>query len=106
MKEKIKTKLKKDDTVKVLSGKERGKTGRILKIDTVKGRVLVQGLNLVKKAVRKKSQQDKGGIIEIEAPIHISNVSLVTKSGQTTRIGYKFEDGKKVRIARKTGEEI
>lgn len=106
MKEKIKTKLKKDDTVKVLSGKERGKTGRILKIDTVKGRVLVQGLNLVKKAVRKKSQQDKGGIIEIEAPIHISNVSLVTKSGQKTRIGYKFEDGKKVRIARKTGEEI
>ena len=66
----------------------------------------MQGLNLVKKAVRKKSQQDKGGIIEIEAPIHISNVSLVTKSGQTTRIGYKFEDGKKVRIARKTGEEI
>lgn len=106
MKEKIKTKLKKDDTVKVLSGKEKGKTGRILKIDTVNGRVLVQGLNLVKKAVRKKSQQDKGGIIEIEAPIHISNVSLVTKSGQTTRIGYKFEDGKKVRIARKTGEEI
>ncbi|RKX92387.1 MAG: 50S ribosomal protein L24 [Spirochaetes bacterium] len=106
MKEKIKTKLKKDDTVKVLSGKERGKTGRILKIDTVKGKVLVQGLNLVKKAVRKKSQQDKGGIIEIEAPIHISNVSLVTKSGQKTRIGYKFEDGKKVRIARKTGEEI
>lgn len=106
MKEKIKTKLKKDDTVKVLSGKEKGKTGRILKIDTVNGRVLVQGLNLVKKAVRKKSQQDKGGIIEIEAPIHISNVSLVTKTGQTTRIGYKFEDGKKVRIARKTGEEI
>ncbi len=106
MKEKIKTKLKKDDTVKVLSGKEKGKTGRILKIDTVNGRVLVQGLNLVKKAVRKKSQQDKGGIIEIEAPIHISNVALVTKSGQTTRIGYKFEDGKKVRIARKTGEEI
>ncbi len=106
MKKKIKTKLKKDDTVKVLSGREKGKTGRILKIDTVNGRVLVQGLNLVKKAVRKKSQQDKGGIIEIEAPIHISNVSLVTKSGQTTRIGYKFEDGKKIRIARKTGEEI
>ncbi len=106
MKEKIKTKLKKDDTVKVLTGKEKGKTGRILKIDAANGRVLVQGLNLVKKAVRRKSQQDKGGIIEIEAPIHISNVSLVTKSGQTTRIGYKFEDGKKVRIARKTGEVI
>ena len=106
MKEKIKTKLKKDDTVKVLTGKEKGKTGRILRVDRENGRVLVHGLNLVKKAVRKKSQQDKGGIIEIEAPIHISNVSLVTKSGQTTRIGYKFEDGKKVRIARKTGEVI
>ena len=106
MKEKIKTKLKKDDTVKVLTGKEKGKTGRILKIDAANGRVLVQGLNLVKKAVRRKSQQDKGGIIEIEAPIHISNVSLVTKGGQTTRIGYKIEDGKKVRIARKTGEVI
>ncbi len=106
MKKKIKTKLKKDDTVKVLTGKERGKTGRILKIDAENGRVLVQGLNLVKKAVRRKSQQDKGGIIEIEAPIHISNVALVTKNGQTTKIGYKFEDGKKVRIARKTGEVI
>jgi len=106
MKKKIKTKLKKDDTVKVLTGKERGKTGRILKIDAENGRVLVQGLNLVKKAVRRKSQQDKGGIIEIEAPIHISNVALVAKNGQTTKIGYKFEDGKKVRIARKTGEVI
>ncbi len=106
MKEKIKTRLKKDDTVKVLTGKEKGKTGRILRVDRVNGRVLVHGLNLVKKAVRKKSQQDKGGIIEIEAPIHISNVALVTKNGQVTKVGYKFQDGKKVRIARKTGEVI
>ena len=106
MKKKIKTRLKKDDTVKVLTGKEKGKTGRILSVDSEKGRVLIHGLNLVKKAVRKKSQQDKGGIIEIEAPVHISNVALITKSGQISKVGYKFEDGKKVRIARKTGEVI
>ncbi len=106
MKKKIKTKLKKDDTVKVLTGKEKGKTGRILSVDSEKDRVFIHGLNLVKKAVRKKSQQDKGGIIEIEAPVHISNVAFVTKNGQISKIGYKFQDGKKVRIARKTGEVI
>jgi len=106
MKKKIKTKLKKDDTVKVLTGKEKGKTGRILSIDSVNGRVLVHGLNLVKKAVKKKSQQDKGGIIEIEAPLDISNVVYLTKNAQASKIGYKFRDGKKIRIARKTGEEI
>ncbi len=106
MKEKMKTKIKKDDTVKVLTGKEKGKTGRILKVDRVAGRVIVQGLNMVKKAAKKKSQQDKGGIIEIEAPLHISNVAMTTKGGQVTRLGYKFENGKKIRIARKTGEVL
>jgi len=106
MKEKMKTRIKRDDTVKVLTGKEKGKTGRVLKVDRVGGRVIVQGLNMVKKAAKKKSQQDKGGIIEIEAPLHISNVATTTKSGQVTRIGYKFENGKKIRIARKTGEVL
>ena len=106
MKEKMKTRIKKDDTVKVLTGKNSGKTGRVLKVDRVTGNVIVQGLNMVKKAVKKKSQQDKGGIIEIEAPIHISNVAVTTKGGQVTKIGYKFENGKKVRFARKTGEVL
>ena len=106
MKKKIKTKLKKDDTVKVLTGKEKGKTGRILNVDTDSERVFVHGLNLVKKAVRKKNQQDKGGIIEIEAPLHVSNVALLAKNGQVSKIGYKFQDGKKIRIAKKTGDEI
>ena len=106
MKEKMKTRIRKDDTVKVLTGKEKGKTGRVLKIDRVSGRIIVQGLNMVKKAAKKKSQQDKGGIIEIEAPLHISNVAVTTKSGQVTKIGYKFENGKKVRFARKTGEVL
>ena len=106
MKEKMKTRIKKDDTVKVLTGKEKGKTGRVLKVDRISGRIIIQGLNMVKKAAKKKSQQDKGGIIEIEAPIHISNVALTTKGGQVTKIGYKFENGKKVRFARKNGEVL
>lgn len=106
MKKKMKTRIRKDDTVKVLTGREKGKTGRVLKVDRIGGRVIVQGLNMVKKATKKKSQQDKGGIIEIEAPIHISNVAMTTKSGQVTKIGYKIENGKKTRIARKTGEVL
>lgn len=102
----VKTKLEKNDTVKILAGKDRGKTGKILSIDRKNGRVYVQGLNMVKKAVRQKSQQEKGGIVEVEAPLSISNVAVVTKGGQVTRIGYKFEKGKKIRIAKKTGEEL
>lgn len=101
-----KIKLKKNDTVKIIAGKDRGKTGKILKIDRKNDRVIVQGLNIVKKAAKKKNQQDKGGIIEIEAPLHISNVALVTKDGSTSRIGFEFRDGKKVRIAKKTGEVL
>jgi large subunit ribosomal protein L24 len=101
-----KTRIKKNDTVKVITGKDKGKTGKVLKIDAEKGRVIVQGVNMVKKAMKKRSQQDKGGIIEIEAPLHISNVALVTKDGSTSRIGYKFVDDKKVRFAKKTGEVL
>ncbi|MCK4542344.1 MAG: 50S ribosomal protein L24 [Spirochaetales bacterium] len=99
-------KLKKEDTVMVIAGKDKGKTGKILKIDHVKGRVIVQGLNMVKKAVKPKSQNDKGGIIEVEAALEASNVMILTKKGEPARIGYKIEGGKKVRIARKTGEEL
>ncbi len=99
--------LKKNDNVKVLAGKDKGKTGRIVKVDPISERVVVQGVNMVKKTMRKKSQQDQGGIKEIEAAIHISNVALVTKSGETTRVGYRVEaDGSKVRVAKKTGEVI
>jgi large subunit ribosomal protein L24 len=100
------TRIKKNDTVKVVAGKDKGKTGKVVKIDRTAGRVVVQGVNMVKKAMKKRSQQDKGGIIEIEAPLHISNVAIVTKDGSTSRIGYKFEDGKKVRFAKKTGEVL
>lgn len=105
-KNKVNTKLKRDDTVKILTGKDKGKTGKILRIDRNRGRVYIQGLNMVKKAVRPKSQQEKGGIIEIEAAVALSNVAAVTKNGEATRIGYKIENGKKIRIAKKTGEEL
>ncbi|WP_020612041.1 50S ribosomal protein L24 [Sediminispirochaeta bajacaliforniensis] len=102
----MRTKLKRDDTVKVLTGKEKGKTGKILRIDHAKNRAIVQGLNMVKKAVRPKSQQDKGGIIEVEAPIELSNLAFVGKGGQTTRLGYRFEGGKKIRYAKKSGDAV
>ena len=100
-------KLKKNDTVVIIAGKDKGKTGKIVKIDHKRERVIVQGANMVKKAMRKTNAQDKGGIMEIEAPIHVSNLMYLTSKGEATRIGYKFdENGNKVRFAKKTGEEI
>ncbi|AEC02903.1 50S ribosomal protein L24 [Parasphaerochaeta coccoides] len=99
--------LKKDDTVKILVGKDKGKTGKIVKVDVKSERVIVQGANMVKKTMKKRNAQDKGGIVEIEAPIHVSNVAYLTKDGTTSRIGYKFDEkGKKVRFAKKTGEVL
>lgn len=100
------TKLKKDDTVKVISGKERGKQGKIVKVDLSKGRAIVQGLNMVKKAMRKKSQNDRGGIIELEAPIRLCNMMIVCKKCGPTRIGYKIEGDAKKRVCRKCGEAL
>lgn len=102
----VKTKLKKDDLVKIISGKDRGKTGRILSIDHTNGRVVVEGANLVKKTKRKRSEQDQGGIIEIEAPLNISNVMAVVKGGKVTRLGLSGTGLKKKRVAKKTGEEL
>lgn len=97
--------LKKDDTVKIIAGKDKGRTGKIVKVDPVKERVIVQGANMVKKTMKKQNAQDKGGIVEVEAPIHVSNVALVSK-GSVSKIGYKMENGKKVRYAKKTGEVL
>ncbi len=97
--------LKKDDTVKIIAGKDKGLTGKIIKVDPVNERVIVQGANMVKKTMKKQNAQDKGGIVEVEAPIHVSNVALVSK-GSVSKIGYKMENGKKVRYAKKTGEVL
>ena len=101
-----KFKLKKEDSVQIIAGKDKGKKGRILKILRDKDRVVVEGANLVKKAKKRKNQQDRGGIIEVEAAIHSSNVAIVCKKCGPTRIGYKLDGKNKTRICRKCGEAL
>ena len=100
--------IKKDDTVIVLAGEDKGKTGKVLKVLVDKNSAIVEGINIVSKSAKPSAKNPQGGIIKQEAPIHISNLSLVDpKSGRATRIAIKTtEDGKKVRIAKKSGEEI
>lgn len=100
--------VKKDDTVFVISGKDKGKKGRVLEAYPRENRVLVEGINMVKKHSKPSQQNPQGGILTQEAPIHVSNVMLFdSKSGKPTRIGYKtLQDGSKVRISKRTGEEI
>ncbi len=98
--------IKKGMTVKVISGNHRGLEGKILHVFPQKQRVIIEGINFMKKAVRPTQENPAGGIVEREASIHISNV-MVIHAGQATRIGYKkLEDGSKVRVSKKTNEEI
>jgi large subunit ribosomal protein L24 len=107
-----KYKLKKEDTVQIIAGKDKGKRGRILKILRDKDRVVVEGANIVKKAQKRRSQQDRGGIVEIESAIHSSNVMIVCKKCGPTRIGYKVDPAQgsrgvvKTRVCRKCGEAL
>ena len=100
--------IKKGDTVIVLAGEDRGKQGRVLSVDREKHRAIVEGINMVTKHTKPSAKHPQGGRIQMEAPIHISNLSLVDpKSGKATRIAISVkEDGTKVRIAKKSGEEI
>ena len=101
-----KFKLKKEDTVEVIAGKDKGKRGRILKILRDKDRVLVEGVNMVKKTQKKRKQQDRGGIIEVEAALHSSNLMIVCKKCGPTRIGYRISGDTKSRVCRKCGEVL
>jgi len=103
-------KIKKGDTVIVIAGRDRGRSGEVIEMRRDDGRVLVRGINMVKRHQRQTPSQD-GGIISKEAPVHLSNVALADpKDGKPTRIGFKFvgkgEDRKKVRVARRSGVEI
>lgn len=100
--------IKKGDNVIVLAGDDRGKTGRVLSVQIEKQRAIVEGVNIVSKSTKPSAKHPQGGIVKIEAPIHVSNLALIDpKTGKPTRVGYKFgEDGKKVRISKKSGEEI
>lgn len=101
-----KFKIRKDDMVEIIAGKDKGKRGKIIRVIRDKDRVIVAGANIVKKAMKKRSQQDRGGIAEIEAPLHISNIMIVCKKCGPTKIGYKIDGDKKTRVCRKCGEAL
>lgn len=98
-------KIKKGDNVKVIAGKDKDKEGKVLSIDRKNGRVLVEGINKITKHEKPSAANQNGGIVQKEAPIDISNVMYVHK-GKPTRIGFKMENGKKVRFAKSTGDVV
>ena len=99
--------IRKGDTVYVNAGNDKGKTGKVLSVDPEAQRAIVEGVNMVSKHTKPNAKQPQGGIIKKEAPIHISNLNLIDpQSGKATRVGFKVEGGKKVRFAKKSGEEI
>ena len=106
-------KIRKDDNVKVISGKDRGRTGRVLRVDPERQRVYVEGVNVQKRHTRPRTLRDTqrsqeiGGIVETEGPVHISNVQLLDpKSGDPTRVSVQRKDGRRVRVAKKSGVEL
>lgn len=98
-------KIKKGDTVKVIAGSSKGKTAKVMSVDAKNGKVVVEGVNVVTKHEKPSAANPNGGIVNKEAPIDISNVMLVV-DGAATKVGFKVEDGKKVRVAKKTGKVI
>ena len=105
----VKIKIRREDTVRVIAGKDKGKTGRVLQVDRERGKLLIEGVGMVKRHTRPNPQrQVKGGIAERESPIAISNVMLLTSGGVPTRVGYRVEgtgaSSRRVRYARKGGE--
>ena len=104
-----KLRIKKGDTVYVNAGNDKGKTGKVLSVIPAEDRLIVEGVNMVSKHTKPNAKQPQGGIIRQEAPVHISNVQLVDPAASNpapTRVGYKFVDGKKIRYAKKSREEI
>ncbi|MDC1540236.1 50S ribosomal protein L24 [Flavobacteriaceae bacterium] len=101
-----KLKIKTGDTVRVIAGDHKGSEGKVIKVLIAKNKAIVEGVNMVKKHMKPSAQSPQGGIVEKEALIQISNLSLLTSKGETTRVGYKTEDGKKVRFSKKSNEVI
>ena len=104
---KSKIKIKRNDTVEVIAGKDKGKRGRVLRVIADKQRVLVEHVGMIKKHMKPNPQRNvKGGIAEQESPIHLSNVMLVDGEGKKTRVGSRTEGDKRVRISRASGSDI
>lgn len=101
-----KLKIKKGDKVVVLSGSSKGTKGSVLKVYPEKGKAIVEGVNKIKKHTKPNAENPQGGIVETEAPIYVSKLALVDNNGNPTKVGFEVKDGKKVRIAKKTGKEI
>ena len=102
-----KLRIKKDDTVYVLAGEDKGKTGKVLKVLVEKQRAIVEGVNMVSKSTKPSAQNPQGGIVKVEAPIHISNLSLIDhKIGKPTRVSVRKEGKNVIRVAKKSGEDI
>ena len=99
------SKIKKGDTVKVITGKDKEKEGKVIAVNHKNSTVLVEGVNMVSRHTKPNAQNQNGGIIQKEAPIHVSNV-MYSDKGQAVRVGFAVKDGKKVRINKKTGEVI
>ena len=98
-------KIKKGDLVKVIAGKDKDKEGKVMVVDAKNGKLIVEGVNMMTKHTKPSAANQQGGIVTTEAPIDASNVMLVV-DGKATRVGFKVEDGKKVRIAKSTGKVI
>ena len=99
-------KIKTGDNVVVLTGKDKGRTGKVTKVLPTTNRVMVQGINMVQRHTRPTQADPQGGIKNKEAPLHVSNVALVDSNGKPTRVGFRVEGDKKVRVAKTTGEVI
>ena len=103
----MKIKIKTGDTVRVIAGDHKGNEGKVVRILKEKNKAIVEGINMVSKHAKPSANNPQGGIIKKEAPIHISNLSLIdSKSGETTRIGYEVRDDKKVRVSKKSNEVV
>lgn len=101
-----KLKIKKGDTVRVTAGDHKGQEGKVQLVNLEKNKAIVEGVNMVSKHEKPSAANPQGGIKKKEALIHISNLSLIDKNGDSTRVGYKIEDGKKVRFSKKSNEVI
>ncbi|GAA3772178.1 50S ribosomal protein L24 [Corallibacter vietnamensis] len=101
-----KLKIKSGDTVKVIAGDHKGSEGKVLQVLKDKNKAIVEGINMVKKHTKPSAQNPQGGIVEKEAAIHVSNLSLLTSKGEETRVGYRMEGDKKVRFSKKSNEVI
>ena len=101
-----KLKIKTGDTVRVIAGDHKGSEGKVLTMLIDKNKAIVEGVNMIKKHMKPNAQNPQGGIVEKEAALQISNLSLINSNGEATRVGYRMEDGKKVRYAKKSNEVI